>query len=64
MASCFYAIVIKVFVETYTGCFFKNLAKINIGHVVVQACVGKEFPDIRQNKREISLLAWETLSEQ
>ena len=31
--------------------------------VVVQAQVGKEFPDMRQNEREIKL-EWETLLEQ
>ena len=34
-------------------------------HVVVQAQTGKEFPDMRQNEREITLiLEWETLLEQ
>ena len=30
---------------------------------MVQAWVGKEFPDMRQNDRENSLLEWEMLLE-
>ena len=37
-------------------CWFATAATTAIPHVMVNARVGKEFPDVRQNEREIKFI--------
>ena len=37
-------------------CWFATAATTTIPHVMVNARVGKEFPDVRQNEREIKFI--------